>query len=55
MSTKEITVSFDYSLAGTIEDVYRYLSNPLKDEEWQSSCDKVTMKVPDELVQRGTQ
>jgi len=54
-NAKEITVSFDYSLAGTIEDVYSYLATPLNDEEWQSSCDKVTMKVPDEVIQQGTQ
>lgn len=53
--SKEITVVLDYSLPGTIDEVYQYLANPVNDEEWQSSCDKVTLKNPDAPIQQGTE
>lgn len=53
--SKEITIVLDYTLPGTIEEVYQYLANPKNDEDWQSSCDKVTLKNPDAPIQQGTE
>jgi len=54
-NNKEITIEHNYLLEASSEEVFNYLSNPLNDYLWQSSCDDVTMKDANEPLGAGVE
>jgi len=50
---KNITIELDYIIESPITDVFDYLSNPVNDAQWQSSCDDVTIEKPGAEIRTG--